>query len=112
MKKRMTDICDCGTYMAMHDKFTHKKTQAKRQTDARHTAGPWEVNARGVDEWGNNLVAINGAQGMDAVDRSRLIAAAPEMLEFLRWLQRNVDTGPRCYEKLDAIVAKAEGRHE
>ena len=51
----------------------------------------WTVNCRGVEN-GANMVAVKGSEEMDAVDRSRLIAAAPELFEALKhcmpWLTK------------------------
>lgn len=46
----------------------------------------WSVSAAGVDDYGNNVVLIDGAQNMDAVDRSRMIKSAPELLSALKGL--------------------------
>lgn len=40
----------------------------------------WTANARGVDEHGTPLVAIYGSEELNAVDRARLVARAPDLL--------------------------------
>lgn len=45
-KKRLTDVCECGVYMALHDKFTHKKPKqgdANEVQRSEHTPTPWKV---------------------------------------------------------------------
>ena len=74
----------------------------------------WTANCRGVDEHGTPLVAVYGSEQMDAVDRSRLIAAAPELLEALKVCQTRLfmlDGSENKEYKLAAeTIAAAEGR--
>ena len=85
----------------------------------------WTANCRGVDEHGTPLVAVYGSEQMDAVDRSRLIAEAPDLLEALKLIKkafadgdikftkkRQADSDPYhpANIKMCAAIAAAEGR--
>ncbi len=50
------------------------------------------VNSRGIDETGNVLVAVSGELAqMNAVDRSRLFGAAPELLAVAKSILQRWD---------------------
>jgi hypothetical protein len=75
------------------------------------------VNARGVDEYGLNLVAIDGLQEMDAVARSRLIHRAvnahEQLVEALRHsvaIHKAAGLNRFDVENFEQAIAKAEGK--
>lgn len=78
-----------------------------------HTPGPWKFSNRGDGSY-----RIEARQGpldvMPAVAHSlsdaHLIAAAPEMLDFLKLLDRLGGLGFAKHDRIQAIIAKAEGR--
>lgn len=85
-----------------------------------HTPGPWII--REGDEWTHDVVTLEGemngepmywnvasANGRrDQVDANvRLIAAAPDLLEFAEEVRRSGDT--RLASMAIAVIAKAKG---
>ena len=76
----------------------------------------WTANAQGCDQFGNNIHTINGGQKMDAVNRSRLIEKAPEMLAMLKAVnQAFFGTGTRkalfaALEGSKDLIRQAEGK--
>ena len=76
----------------------------------------WTVNAQGCDQFRNNVHTINGGQQMDAVNRSRLIEKAPEMLAMLKAAnQAFFGTGTRkallaALEGSKDLIRQAEGK--
>lgn len=104
---------------------------------ADHTKGPWNyfvgnANGRGlirieVDGTGEHIASM--PRGNKSEDRARLMTAAPDLLEALKKIVREDDTGPMTYEQGSdgryrpvggskgplseialAAIAKAEGR--
>uniref|UniRef100_A0A6H1ZFM6 Uncharacterized protein n=1 Tax=viral metagenome TaxID=1070528 RepID=A0A6H1ZFM6_9ZZZZ len=81
----------------------------------------WLANCRGVDEHGTPLVAVYGSEQMDAVDRSRMVAAAPELLGELKLAIRYLEhpdvrpiiknmalSGEAVIERCNSAIARAE----
>ena len=100
-------------------------------TQSKHTPGPWRTIAStnktmrtvvGPDFPGQgyianvNLCRTNNAQDVDGEANARLIAAAPELLEALKavqkWSWSQHWTIRECNEMkvIDAALAQAEGR--
>jgi hypothetical protein len=97
-----------------------------------HTPGPWEYTKaassgdRGIHAEGTGIFAEAFADirragennSAEALANARLIAAAPDLLEALRWAAQNADQSEAgrdddWYAGLDrvrAAIAKAEGR--
>ncbi len=83
----------------------------------------WIVSCRGV-EAGLNLVAIDGSQDMNAVDRARLVEAAPMMYEVCKEAERELSQlhayhyltceggcpTLKVISQLKQTIAEAEGR--
>lgn len=109
--------------------------------DAKHTSGPWEIVPQPTYEliYGPNSVLVGSAYGgtrtwgislKERRANARLIAAAPEMLEALRWavgmaeeaiIVRETGDDPEDTPEIiamhrqelaraQAVLAKAEGR--
>lgn len=81
-----------------------------------HTPGPWTVNDVSIEADGG-LVALAYARGKGSMKaNARLIAAAPELLEALKAVERHNDNPCRFDAYVDRIVidaiAKAEGRQD
>jgi hypothetical protein len=84
-----------------------------------HTPGPWEVKRQinGEDFYiadGPNFdvceIIVGHARSQEAAEaNARLIAAAPDMLEFLQALNRIGGLGLDVHRQLDALIAKATG---
>lgn len=86
-----------------------------------HTPGPWNV---GTSAQGREVVFLNGlterhgglGPSQNWIDcnteaNARLIAAAPELLEFVKdWLERQGTDNNYMVAKARAAIAKAEGR--
>lgn len=84
---------------------------------AKHTPGPWEITEDlGMDEaWCNwHRVGPVDLMGSTANANSRLIAAAPDMLEALKAVHACGNAGAKlsrvASDKTRAAIAKAEGR--
>lgn len=87
--------------------------------EIKHTPGPWEINKYGeVVAAGHTLrltgVAISSKD--DAEANTKLIAAAPEMLELLKQVQ-HIEIGYNCtgdehvlvYDLIPELINKIEG---
>jgi hypothetical protein len=81
-----------------------------------HTPGPWKV----VDSWDDytiegpnseEIIFQDGPYGTPTIKKANahLIAAAPEMLEFLQALNSMGGLGLDVHRQLDALIAKATG---
>jgi hypothetical protein len=102
-------------------------------SEAKHTPGPWELEAFKVDGMllfqitapngsgpGGNLIlddaSIEGETDEEQIANARLIAAAPELLEALKRMDHtltahgHVDSGTGLHSLIIAAIAKAEGR--
>ena len=89
----------------------------------KHTPGPWLIQQG--DEWTGGIVTLHGynedgtpiywtvasynRQRDEAKANARLIAAAPELLEALRWTARALHAEHPAAIKARAVIAKAEG---
>ncbi|MCP4705269.1 MAG: hypothetical protein GY865_11725 [candidate division Zixibacteria bacterium] len=80
----------------------------------KHTPGPWRVEIRNEKKWKADVL-YNAKNGFDAficlgvnVDDARLIAAAPEMLEWL--IRYKKDYKGYCLPELDLMIEKATGK--
>lgn len=82
-----------------------------------HTKAPWTIEAqskgcafpiiRGGEDYAEIAIVYSG----DA--DKRLIATAPEMLDALRVIHANAGESPEWIRtRIDAVIAKAEGRGE
>lgn len=82
--------------------------------EAKHTPGPWVIQENtGMDEawcdWHN--VGPISLMGGKADANSRLIAAAPDLLDALKMARVWLDFDGRYdLQGIDAVIAKAEGR--
>ncbi len=81
----------------------------------KHTPGPWRLDPDSLNVFAGGLVAqVYGAVHTgEKRANAGLIAAAPELLEFVQWYVDFCDDGegdaaPR-YEMAKALLAKAEG---
>lgn len=83
---------------------------------------PWTVNAHRlsdqslcvvhvVDGAGSAVAQLHGYGEEETLYRARLIAAAPEMAELLRWLRANYASGPTAEinARIDALLSKITG---
>lgn len=87
-----------------------------------HTPGPWEIR-RSTKGYAYAIRAPNGKRVKDVTRwaaisvpslpegeaNARLIAAAPEMLTILQWLNTKGGLGYDVHDRLHAIIAKATG---
>lgn len=85
-------------------------------TKSKHTPGPWNAvpanpEDRTVVEAGKNTWCIDGS-GCHFEDyaNAKLIAAAPEMLAWLKFLLDAWELDPDQRENISSLIAKAEGR--
>jgi hypothetical protein len=86
-------------------------------SEPKHSPGPWRVAK--TDDGNFGIVSKYGEWIANCylwakpVDNARLIAAAPEMLEVLRWLDNEMDCLGGCmfsrrdFEKVRAAIKKA-----
>ena len=89
---------------------------------AKHTPGPWCLSPAGTHvrrtRHGFNICTVNDLLDEEAEGNARIIAAAPELLEALRWCVNEIDM--RCEAAIPSVrqaltaarsaIAKAEGR--
>lgn len=97
----------------------------------KHTPGPWEILTQSfpageieTDRFGvvrrpgaevyyirKDVETISYLVGDKKAD-AHLIAAAPEMLDMLKYLHEKIDSKPGSYEfdVIQGLIAKAEGR--
>lgn len=84
------------------------------------TTGPWIVSSSTLVCDSEARIIANCTSFLDvpdlnvgikeAVDNARLIAAAPEMYDLLKWYQENFTPNEMMDSKLDKLLAKIEGR--
>lgn len=95
-------------------KITEKLMKSK------YTPGPWKVDkvfSLIMGPRGEEIAAIHSGTTENQPNietcnyNARLIAAAPEMLELLKILEREVDNFDSA-EHIKALIAKAEGSHD
>lgn len=96
-----------------------------KQTEARHTPGPWQVTPAGGISNGTEIVilnvfdkereafAMNNGFG-NAAENAALISAAPELLEacealLLHFPATNDPSDKLCLKQARAAIAKAKG---
>lgn len=85
--------------------------------NAQHTPGPWIVDGQGIRALvrGSNgvIVAVRHRQPSEEHEaNARLIAAAPDMLQMLRVVERHFDTEephPVLQADIAEVIAKATG---
>ena len=84
----------------------------------KHTPGPWTVNGRSIDSIDRRIVATTEgiyrrerARPAEQEANARLIAAAPELLTFVRTVLDHHDEDPIIDLKSDAraLLARIEG---
>ncbi len=86
---------------------------------SKHTSGPWSL-VRSVKNWqmplqieaedGTCIVALEPTPLHDMEANARLIASAPDLLEFItEWLSRQGNDVNYMTEKARAAIAKATG---
>ena len=68
---------------------------------------PYEIWATGKHSC--TLALLNGRVSPEIEANARLIAAAPDLLEALKWCADTAAPGP-CRDAADAAIAKAEGK--
>ena len=91
----------------------------------KHTPGPWFTHREGFStvyveaRIGGGLIQEVAACGPTAEGHeqqeanARLIAAAPDLLEALKWVQRAVvDDSPDMWASISSAIAKAEGNKQ
>ena len=95
----------------------------------KHTPGPWEKAdgtdgiTRGIRGWHGpemvNVINWNGISRATSVTgqaNARLIAAAPDLLEALKWMVLRTEEGGypdgKCLEEARAAIARATGESE
>lgn len=88
-----------------------------KETKAGHTPGPWKDRGNGFITYANNpslssVICHTENENPDAKANARLIAAAPELLEFAyAYLSNSTCTEwPELYRMAKAAIAKAEGK--
>jgi hypothetical protein len=76
-----------------------------------YTPGPWRVGEREAGTILNErgTVIYRGLPQFSDAD-ARLIAAAPELLEALKWAATVIRPGSDLRAAMDAAITKAEGR--
>lgn len=106
-----------------------KTNKATKPSNTSHTPGPWIIGNRGMVYTADLRKAIASCENLghdepgEADANARLIVAAPEMLEALISVRneyrryvlndpKNLEdaVGSRVLAKIDAAIAKAEGR--
>ncbi|MGT3569130.1 hypothetical protein ACVQH5_29455 [Klebsiella pneumoniae] len=79
---------------------------------ATHTPGPWTVNDVSIESEGG-LIALAYKRGKGSMKaNARLIAAAPELLDALKYARRFLRGPDHDVDYVDGIIAKAEGRQD
>jgi hypothetical protein len=84
---------------------------------AKHTQGPWFISGESGPS-GLALIEDGRHSGLHPItcewNEAPLVAAAPEMFEFLEDLQESIsDWGvPEITTRLDALIAKASGQSQ
>ena len=89
---------------------------------AQHTQGPWKLHTHinggqclvTDNEEMTHIMLISEARGMgqSAEANARLIAAAPELLEALKWVSSHGYAGGKSFGEVEIVkkaIAKAEG---
>jgi hypothetical protein len=96
-------------------------TATKTQNKTQHTPGPWRIGTSDREQ-GYTMYYLENTQGAEfgaeTESNARLIAAAPEMLDALRFVsefyQLHFDVMPVAFQTfadiVDTAIAKAEGR--
>ena len=86
---------------------------------AQHSPGPWMIKVPGVITTQGSILIAKTATYIesDAVEsdeqqtaNDNLVAAAPELLESLKLAYKTVDLADFELDKIEAVIAKAEGR--
>jgi len=84
----------------------------------KHTPGPWTFVQGGSGDWptwnvriGRSMITLPPGEDMQVMDaNARLIAAAPDLLEFARLVLRGEGLSVRSIVEVGrAALAKAEG---
>lgn len=74
--------------------------------NSKHTPGPWTIHSNGhlrqLDPLGYNSIPRNDAD-------KNLIAAAPELLEWIKFIKDAYSLDEHCQTGLAKVIAKAEG---
>jgi hypothetical protein len=86
---------------------------------SKHTPGPWKESKNVMEQPviesvrpDNDAFIICQTFGPDKHDNARLIAAAPDLLEVLRWTARALHAEHPAAIKARAAIAKATGEDE
>ena len=81
--------------------------------NTKHTPGQWSINGNKIDGNGYHLASINSHSTIEGQANSRLIAAAPEILEALEDCERNMIISTQAdmarLDRIRAAIAKAKG---
>lgn len=72
---------------------------------AKHTPGPWDASGLIVYD-----TCMDGVASVHTAADAILIAAAPEMLDALRYARRFLNAQDHDTSYIDGVIAKAEGR--
>lgn len=72
-----------------------------------NTPGPWDITWGPVIKIGNDVAEVPQRLDGQHTANARLIAAAPDLLEFAREVRRSGDT--RLASMAIAVIAKATG---
>lgn len=106
----------------MNDSHSDDDRIANADPGPKHTVGPWQASPswnlntgkiRVFDQTTMEAVADVWGGNAEALANASLIAAAPNMLDALKWLvaehQNDLPLG-RAMDNASSIIAKAEGK--
>lgn len=93
------------------------KQRSTSQVEDKHTPGPWHVKrGNGIyakDQYiGLSLRGLTYDKGLPYKANARLMAAAPELLEFVRYVAKGIPVGddPCSLEELEELLDHLEER--
>lgn len=86
------------------------------QNGSKHTPGPWTAECLNADTdcWQVPEPLVSCGSDGDYLNEAnaRLMAAAPELLEMLREIVQRVEIRQERRDRIEALIAKAEGRSD
>lgn len=75
-----------------------------------HTPGPWaDIKGYIVVRGGHTIASVNSYNSFEGRLNSRLIAAAPDMLDCLVSIRKSLIGSDVDIEHINKVIAKAEG---